>query len=80
VASPSQDRGQGSRDPLNRATRGQCKQFDEAVDQRIGETFIWLLTPHQDPGSAEVRWEQTRVTGGEPIPVRVSKKLKIEEG
>ncbi len=58
----------------------QRKHFDEAVDQRVAETFIWLLTPRQDPGSAEVQWEQTRVTGGEPIPVRVSKKLKIEEG
>src|SRR6266516_7969763 len=58
----------------------QRKHFDEAVDQRIGETFIWLLTPRQDPGSAEVQWEQTRVTGSEPIPVRVSKKLKVEEG
>lgn len=39
-----------------------------------------MLTPRQDPGSAEVQWEQTRVTGGEPIPVRVSKKLRVEEG
>jgi hypothetical protein len=58
----------------------QRKHFDEATDQRIGETFVWLMTPRQDPGSAEIEWEQTRVSGGEPIPVRVSKKLKVEEG
>ncbi len=58
----------------------QRKHFDEAVGQRIGETFVWMLTPRQEPGSSEVTWEQTRVTGGEPIPVRVSKKLKVEEG
>lgn len=58
----------------------QRKHFDEAADQRIGETFIWLITPRQDPGSAEVQWEQTRVSGSEPIPVRVSRKLKAEEG
>ena len=27
----------------------QRKHFDEAVDQRIGETFIWMLTPRQEP-------------------------------
>src|SRR5207302_925014 len=48
----------------------QRKHFDEAVDQRLGETFIWLLTPRQDPGSGDVKWEQSRVTGGDPIPVR----------
>jgi hypothetical protein len=39
-----------------------------------------MLTPRQELGSAEVTWEQTRVTGSEPIPVRVSKKLHGEEG
>jgi hypothetical protein len=58
----------------------QRKHFDEATEQRIDETFIWLITPRQDPGSAEIEWEQTRVSGGEPIPLRVSKKLKVEEG
>ena len=58
----------------------QKRHFDEAVGQRIGETFVWLLTPRQAPDASEVKWEQTRVTGGESIPVRVSKKLKSEEG
>jgi predicted AAA+ superfamily ATPase len=58
----------------------QRKHFDEATEQRIDETFTWLMTPRQDPGSAEIEWEQTRVGGGEPIPLRVSKKLKVEEG
>lgn len=58
----------------------QRKHFDEAVNQRIDETFIWVLTPRQEPGAAEVTWDQTRVTGNEPIPVRVSKKLRIDEG
>lgn len=58
----------------------QRKHFDEAVGQRIGETFVWMLTPRQEAGSVEVNWEQVRVTGVEPIPARVSKKLKVEEG
>jgi hypothetical protein len=63
-----------------RHAESQTKHFDETVQQRIAETFIWMLTPRQDLGSAEVTWEQTRVTGSEPIPARVSKKLAGEEG
>jgi hypothetical protein len=63
-----------------RQAETQTRHFDEAVTQRIGETFIWMLTPRQDAGKPEVSWEQTRVSGTEPIPVRVSKKLKVEEG
>jgi len=63
-----------------RHAESQTKHFDETVQQRIGETFIWMLTPRQELGSAEVTWEQTRVAGSEPIPVRVSKKLAGEEG
>jgi hypothetical protein len=63
-----------------RHAESQTKHYDETVQQRIGETFIWMLTPRQELGSADVTWEQTRVTGSEPIPVRVSKKLAGEEG
>lgn len=58
----------------------QCRHFEETVAQRIGETFVWLLTPRQESGKPEVTWEQTRVTGQEPIPLRVSRKLAQEEG
>jgi predicted AAA+ superfamily ATPase len=63
-----------------RHAESQTKHFDETVQQRIGETFIWMLTPRQDLGSTDVTWEQTRVTGSDPIPLRVSKKLAGEEG
>jgi predicted AAA+ superfamily ATPase len=58
----------------------QRRHFDETVTQRIGETFVWLLTPRQEAGKPAVTWEQTRVTGQEPIPLRVSRKLALEEG
>jgi hypothetical protein len=58
----------------------QQRHFDETVTQRIGETFVWLLTPRQQASNPEVAWEQTRVTGQEPIPLRVSRKLTLEEG
>jgi uncharacterized protein len=63
-----------------RQAETQRDHFDDAVNQRIAETFIWLLTPRQEAGSPEVSWEQTRVTGSDLIPVRVSKKLASEEG
>jgi predicted AAA+ superfamily ATPase len=54
-------------------------QFDEAVAQRIGETFVWVLVPSQTPIDPLVTWEETRVSGPEPLAVRVSKKLRNEE-
>jgi predicted AAA+ superfamily ATPase len=63
-----------------RQAETQTHHFDDAVTQRISETFVWLLTPRQEAGKPEVSWEQIRVAGSEPITIRVSKKLKLEEG
>jgi hypothetical protein len=64
-----------------RHAQTQVAHFDETVAQRIGETFVWLLAPRlADPKSAEIEWEVTRVTGADAIPVRVSRKLRNEEG
>jgi hypothetical protein len=54
-------------------------QFDEAVAQRIGETFIWVLVPTQASDDPAVGWEETRVNGPDPLAVRVGKKLRNEE-
>jgi hypothetical protein len=56
-----------------------CAQFDEAVLQRINETFVWVLVPSQSPSDTEISWEETRVSGSEPLAVRVGKKLRNEE-
>ncbi|MGH9183629.1 MAG: ATP-binding protein [Acidimicrobiales bacterium] len=50
-------------------------QFDEVVKQRIGETFAWVLLPSQTPTDPTITWDETRVTGAEPLAVRVSRKL-----
>jgi predicted AAA+ superfamily ATPase len=63
-----------------RHAESQVNHFDEAVRQRISETFVWLLIPRQELRSTELTWEQTRVAGSDPIPVRVSKRLAGEEG
>jgi predicted AAA+ superfamily ATPase len=55
------------------------QQFDDAVTQRIGETFVWVLAPHQEPTQADVSWDESRVGGSDPLAVRVSKKLRNDE-
>ena len=54
-------------------------QFDDAVTQRIGETFAWVLVPTQTTNDPTVSWEETRVGGPEPLAVRVARKLRAEE-
>lgn len=54
-------------------------QFDEAVVQRVGEAFTWVLAPTQTASDPAVAWEEIRVSGPEPLAVRVGKKLRSEE-
>jgi hypothetical protein len=55
-------------------------QFDTAVAQRIGETYVWVLTPGQSVADPAVTWDETRVIGTDPLSVRISSKLEAEEG
>ncbi len=54
-------------------------QFDEAVVQRINETFVWVLVPSQSPTDPAIAWDEARVSGPEALAVRVGKKLRNEE-
>jgi predicted AAA+ superfamily ATPase len=57
------------------------EQAEETVQQRIPETYVWLLVPgqgNQDPNAA-VDWQETRLQGQDALAVRASKKLKTEE-
>ena len=56
------------------------EQLDLAVVQRVGETFVWVLTPSQPVHDPTVVWEETRVGGSDPLTVRAAKKLGNEEG
>jgi predicted AAA+ superfamily ATPase len=69
-----------------RQAEAQRDHFDETVAQRIGETFVWLLVPaakagepEVTAGKSEVTWSASRAAGSEPIPVRVSRKLRTDE-
>lgn len=53
----------------------QRDNLNETVTQRIGETYVWALVPTQKKGASEFSWEFIKVTGSDPLPVRLSKKL-----
>jgi predicted AAA+ superfamily ATPase len=55
-------------------------EWDESVDQRLHESYQWLLVPSVTPGEATVRWEAVRIGGGDPLALRASRKLRSEEG
>ncbi|WP_412068592.1 Swt1 family HEPN domain-containing protein [Rubrivirga sp. IMCC43871] len=56
------------------------KTSGETVEQRVRETYVWLLAPMQeDPKSPEVEWTESRLQGGEALAERAAKKLVREE-
>ena len=55
------------------------RQADDAVNARVRETFIWLLTPIQPDPHGKPEWQQSRVTGQDPLAVKASKKLMHDE-
>ncbi len=63
----------------SRQAQTKREQFDDVVTQRIQETFTWALVPFQATNDPTVTWEETRVSGPDPLAVRVSKKLRNEE-
>ncbi len=74
------------RDPLNldpfQQNQAKSKQDDAAkvVDQRIPETFNWLLVPEQEP-NGPVEWRELRLQGGQSdgtLAARALRKLKSE--
>lgn len=68
-------------DTVQRAqTDARAKEWDDSVTQRIHEAYQWLLVPAASKDDPAVRWESTRVTGSEPLPVLASRKLRTEEG
>jgi hypothetical protein len=74
------------RDSLNldafqsRQAETKRSQFDDAVTERVSETYIWTLVPSQLAAEPTVKWDETRVSGPDPLAVRVGKKLRSEEG
>lgn len=51
----------------------------QQVDSLIAETFTLVLTPSQEPGTSEIKWQTTKASTQGNIGARVSKKLATEE-
>ena len=53
---------------------------DSAVAARLPETYQWVLVPTQkkDP-KASAQWQESRLSGSDPLAVRASKKLRADE-
>lgn len=52
---------------------------DGTVTARIPETYQWLLVPEQTSPQAPVVWNAVRLTGGDALAIRASKKLRADE-
>ncbi len=58
-----------------RTAERQRNSADETVQERIPETFLWLLVPVQRTPQDPVECEPIRLQGGDPLAVRASRKL-----
>jgi len=57
----------------------QRKAAEGAVTARLPEAYCWLLVPEQVNPQAPTTWKPIRLTGGDALAVRASKKLKSDE-
>jgi len=56
------------------------EQSNRAVDDRLRETYIWVLVPNQPDPNGPVEWEETRLqVGTDPYANRISRKLRNDE-
>jgi predicted AAA+ superfamily ATPase len=59
-----------------RQAQTQREAANNVVNVRLPETFQWLIVPVQESPQAGIEWQIIRLTGQDPLAVRVSKKLK----
>lgn len=52
---------------------------DGAATARLPEAYQWLLVPEQSNPQAPVTWAAVRLSGGDALAVRASKKLRSDE-
>lgn len=76
---------EGERETLNldafQANQAETKraQADQTVQQRIPETYHWLLVPGQPDPQGGIEWQEIRLQGQDALVVRAAKKLKNDE-
>jgi hypothetical protein len=62
-----------------RQAEAQQKSANGAVAARLPEAYQWLLVPVQSSPQAQVQWQAYRLSGSDPLAVRVGKKLRSED-
>jgi predicted AAA+ superfamily ATPase len=62
-----------------RQAETQMQAADGAVGARLPETYQWLLVPGQANPQAPITWQAIRLSGGDALAVRASKKLRSDE-
>jgi len=62
-----------------RQAETQRQAADGAVTARLPETYQWLLVPEQVKPELPITWQAIRLSGGDTLAVRASKKLRSDE-
>ena len=75
----------GEKETLNldphqvRQAETQKTAADSAVTARLPETYQWLLVPEQLTPQAPITWQAVRLSAGDALAVRASKRLRSDE-
>ena len=75
----------GEKETLNldphqvRQAETQKTAADSAVTARLPETYQWLLVPEQLTPQAPITWQAVRLSAGDSLAVRASKRLRSDE-
>ena len=62
-----------------RQAETQKQAADGAVTARLPETYQWILVPEQANPQAPIIWQAIRLSGGDALAVRASKRLRSDE-
>ena len=62
-----------------RQAEQQMQAADGAVTARLPEAYQWLLVPEQVNPQAPIVWKAIRLSGGDALAVRASKRLRSDE-
>jgi hypothetical protein len=73
------DKGLLNLDVYQRRTAQDSAKVSEAtLEQRLQETYCWLLVPTQS-STEPIQWEAIRIPGSDPYVVRATRKLRSDE-
>jgi hypothetical protein len=60
----------------SRQAETQMRAADGALTARLPETYQWLLVPEQSNPQAPINWQAIRLSGGDALAARASKRLR----